>query len=65
MQKIFEELQLPGVTNAIQAKHLAQWHIAQIILRPETYTLNVYGPFVNDGLVTSPTTTVGPVETRS
>lgn len=38
--EIFEELQLPGVTNEIQARHLAQWHLAQLKLRPETYTIN-------------------------
>ena len=38
--EIFEELSLPGVTNARQAKHLARWHLAQTKLRPETYTLN-------------------------
>lgn len=39
--EIFEELSLPGVTNAKQAKHLARWHLAQIKLRPEVYTINV------------------------
>lgn len=39
--RIFEELQLPGVTKYEQAKHFAQWHMAQLLLRPETYTLNV------------------------
>ena len=39
--EIFEELSLPGVTNATQAKHLARWHLAQTKLRPEIYTLNV------------------------
>lgn len=39
--QIFEELSLPGVTNSRQAKHLARWHLAQIKLRPEVYTLNV------------------------
>ena len=39
--EVFEELSLPGVTNARQAKHLARWHLAQTKLRPETYTLNV------------------------
>lgn len=38
--EVFEELSLPGVTNARQAKHLARWHLAQTKLRPETYTLN-------------------------
>ncbi len=39
--EVFEELSLPGVTNAKQAKHLARWHLAQTKLRPEVYTLNV------------------------
>ena len=39
--EIFEELQLPGVTNVQQATHLARWHMAQLKLRPEVYTLNV------------------------
>ena len=39
--EIFEELQLPGVTNIQQATHLARWHMAQLKLRPEVYTLNV------------------------
>ena len=37
---VFEELSLPGVTNARQAKRLARWHLAQLKLRPEVYTLN-------------------------
>ncbi len=39
--EVFEELSLPGVTNYTQAKRLARWHLAQLKLRPETYTLNV------------------------
>ena len=38
--EIFEELSLPGVTNEAQATHLARWHLAQLKLRPETYTIN-------------------------
>jgi hypothetical protein len=39
--ELFEELSLPGVTNFDQAKHIAQWHMAQLKLRPEMYSLNV------------------------
>lgn len=39
--EIFEELSLPGVTNATQATKLARWHLAQLKLRPERYSLNV------------------------
>lgn len=38
--QLFEELSLPGVTNAAQAINFARWHLAQLKLRPETYTLN-------------------------
>jgi sulfur carrier protein ThiS len=38
---LFEQLSLPGVTNADQATRLARWHFAQIKLRPETYSLTV------------------------
>jgi len=38
---LFEQLNLPGVTNPDQATRLARWHFAQIKLRPETYTINV------------------------
>lgn len=38
--EVFEELQLPGITNSDQAKFFAKWHLAQLKLRPETYTLN-------------------------
>jgi len=37
---LFETLNLPGITNADQAKYLARWHLAQLSLRPEVYTLN-------------------------
>lgn len=38
--KVFEELNLPGVTNLDQAEFLAKWHLAQLKLRPERYTIN-------------------------
>ncbi len=38
---LFEQLSLPGVTNADQATRLARWHFAQLKLRPEVYTINV------------------------
>ena len=38
--EIFEELTLPGVTNAIQALSFARWHFAQLKLRPEIYSFN-------------------------
>lgn len=37
---IFEELSVPGVTNVEQAQFMARWHLAQLKLRPERYTLN-------------------------
>lgn len=37
---IFEELQFPGITNETHVKHMARWHLAQLKLRPEIYTLN-------------------------
>jgi hypothetical protein len=39
--ELFEEVNLPGVTNFEQAKHIARWHMAQLKLRPEVYSLNV------------------------
>jgi hypothetical protein len=38
--EVFEELQLPGITNSDQAKFFAKWHLAQLKLRPEIYTIN-------------------------
>lgn len=38
--QVFEEIQLPGVTNAQAAYKHARWHLAQLRLRPETYSLN-------------------------
>ena len=37
---VFEEIQLPGVTNAQAATKHARWHLAQLRIRPETYSLN-------------------------
>ena len=39
--ELFEQLNLPGVTDPDQAIRLARWHFAQIKLRPESYTINV------------------------
>lgn len=39
--KVFEELSMPGVTSLSQAQFMAKWHLAQLKLRPERYTLNV------------------------
>jgi len=38
---LFEEINFPGVTKQSQVEHLARWHLAQLKLRPEIYTLNV------------------------
>jgi len=38
---IFEQLALPGVTTKNQIFKHARFHLAQLKLRPETYTLNV------------------------
>lgn len=38
--EIFEQLTLPGVTNPDQIRYFASWHLAQLKLRPETYSLN-------------------------
>lgn len=37
---IIEEISIPGITNSEAAKKHAQWHLAQIRLRPEVYSLN-------------------------
>ena len=37
---LFETIQLPGVTDEVTAKLHAQFHLAQAILRPETYSIN-------------------------
>jgi len=38
--KIFESISLPGITNKAQVEFFAKWHLAQLQLRPEVYTLN-------------------------
>jgi hypothetical protein len=38
--ELYEELRLPGITNELQAARHARWHLAQLKLRPEVYTLN-------------------------
>lgn len=38
--KVFESISLPGITNTEQVKFFAKWHLAQLKLRPEVYTLN-------------------------
>jgi hypothetical protein len=38
--KIFESISLPGITNRLQVEFFAKWHLAQLQLRPEVYTLN-------------------------
>ena len=37
---IFEQVQFPGVTSAEASFKHARWHLAQLKLRPETYSLN-------------------------
>lgn len=37
---VYETLNLPGVTSASQATRLGRFHLAQIKLRPEKYSLN-------------------------
>lgn len=37
---IIEEISLPGVTNRTTAFKHARWHLAQLRLRPEVYSLN-------------------------
>lgn len=37
---VIEEISIPGITNSEAAKKHAQWHLAQIKLRPEVYTIN-------------------------
>lgn len=39
---IFEELQIPGVTSADQAWKLGRFHLAQMRLRPETWTFEAH-----------------------
>jgi hypothetical protein len=36
----FEQISLPGVTNPDQVRYFARWHLAQLKLRPEVYTIN-------------------------
>jgi hypothetical protein len=38
--QIIEEITIPGITDSVAAKKHAQWHLAQIRLRPEVYTIN-------------------------
>lgn len=37
---LIEEISLPGVTNKTAAYKHGRWHLAQLMLRPEVYTLN-------------------------
>lgn len=38
--EIFEQINLPGITNIDNVKAHARWHLAQAALRPEIYTIN-------------------------